>query len=237
MLTSFLSFASIILASFLAPVLLGAVVQNPIIGRAFGKLANTVFSKWKNLNTLRSKPVQVANPDTPAQQMRRGMLSTLVEFGRGFISMLRIGFDGFHFKWTALNAFIRYNYGTLVVAGTPPNFNVDLSAMVISKGPLTVTGSSSVVATDASPTVTVNWPTALVGDDQANGDLAYILVVNEDTDAIARSAGAVARSAGTAAITMPSNSNSGDVVHTYIFFKSASSDAVSDSRHRAVTVA
>lgn len=44
-----------------------SVVQNPIIGRSSGKFANAIFQTQYNRNILRSKPLQVSQPNSKAQ--------------------------------------------------------------------------------------------------------------------------------------------------------------------------
>jgi hypothetical protein len=49
-----------------------AIVENPFIGRASGKLGNVVFySQWEK-NVMRTNPLTVKNPKTPAQIFTRG---------------------------------------------------------------------------------------------------------------------------------------------------------------------
>ena len=48
-----------------------AVTQNPLIGKAKGKMANAVFTTWKGQNVLKSKALNPYNPNTPAQQAQR----------------------------------------------------------------------------------------------------------------------------------------------------------------------
>lgn len=52
-----------------------AVVQNPIINRASGSVGNSVFSKWKNKNTLRSKSINPYPEPSPAQLIVRSKFS------------------------------------------------------------------------------------------------------------------------------------------------------------------
>ena len=59
-----------------------AVTQNSIIGRTRGKVGGVVFSKWRGLNTLRSKPESVKNPKSPGQLFQRKKLTLLVELYR-----------------------------------------------------------------------------------------------------------------------------------------------------------
>lgn len=52
-----------------------AIIQNPIVGRAKQKFANSIFSTWYGRNVLRSKPLEVRNPRSGKQLTARYELS------------------------------------------------------------------------------------------------------------------------------------------------------------------
>jgi hypothetical protein len=54
-----------------------AITQNPLIGRASGSFAGAVFSSSFGKNIIRSKPVQVSNPNTDAQKLVREKFSAV----------------------------------------------------------------------------------------------------------------------------------------------------------------
>ncbi len=54
-----------------------AIIENPMIGKARKKLGNTIFYTQWGKNILRSKPLEVKNPRTPAQQANRGRFKKL----------------------------------------------------------------------------------------------------------------------------------------------------------------
>jgi len=55
-----------------------AIVQNPITGRTRNKFGTAVFSKQFGLNTMRTKPEGMKNPNTPAQATQRSKFLTVV---------------------------------------------------------------------------------------------------------------------------------------------------------------
>jgi len=213
-----------------------AVVQNPITGRSRGKFSNAVFTKWKNLNVLKSKPLSVANPQTPAQVMRRGMFSQLVEFGRTFRSVIETGFTTFKDTETWMNSFIKYNNGVIVIPGAAPSFDVDLLTIITSRGPLTPTDVDSATAADGSADVTVNFSALVDGLDQTLLDKAFILVMNTTLGEFGVSAGTVARSAGTAVVTLSGTASTGDVIGVSLFFQSDNDGSVGDSINFSMTI-
>ena len=69
-----------------------AIVQNPITGRTKNKFANAVFSKQFGKNTMRSKALEVKNPNTPPQKNQRSKFKLMVHEGRKLLTLLRTAF-------------------------------------------------------------------------------------------------------------------------------------------------
>jgi hypothetical protein len=57
-------------------------IQNPIIGRASGQAGGMIFSKSFDKNVMRSRPMTVANPNTPAQQRQREFFAELTAISK-----------------------------------------------------------------------------------------------------------------------------------------------------------
>lgn len=57
-----------------------AIVQNPLINRASGAVGNSVFSKWKNRNVLKSKSINPYPSPTPAQVAARAIFKNCIDF-------------------------------------------------------------------------------------------------------------------------------------------------------------
>jgi hypothetical protein len=213
-----------------------AIVTIPLLGRAKKSAGEMTFTKWKDKNVLKNKASNVANPDTVNQQMRRGMFSTLVVSARTFLPVFDLGFVAYRNTMSQFNAFIKYNYGVLVTAGTAPAYSISAKDMIISKGPLSPTDITAVTATNASPNVTVTWPTAVLNPDQASTDLVRIVLYNEDSNGRGYNIGSIDRSAGTATIVMNSNNSTGDHLDAYLFFSRADNSMASDSRDSQIVV-
>lgn len=75
-----------------------SVVQNPITGRSRGKYSSSVFAKWKGLNTLRSKPLSVKQPNSAAQVTQRSIFAAAVFYARMVLTMIR-----YSLKYSAIN--------------------------------------------------------------------------------------------------------------------------------------
>lgn len=80
-----------------------SVVQNPIIGRAKGKYSTSVFSKWKNLNILRSKALQINQPNSAAQLGRRSLFGYCCSQIRSIYSVLKFSLKKSSVKFSPYN--------------------------------------------------------------------------------------------------------------------------------------
>jgi hypothetical protein len=69
-----------------------AIVQNPLTGRSSGKFANAIFSKNYQKNIIRSKPIEVANPKTIAQELQRNRFKAAQAYVSMLLQLFRIGF-------------------------------------------------------------------------------------------------------------------------------------------------
>ena len=64
--------------------------QNPFTGRSSGSLANVTASTYLGQNILKSKPLEVRNPQSPKQLNVRGILSQAGTLGRSLSSIQAI---------------------------------------------------------------------------------------------------------------------------------------------------
>ena len=213
-----------------------AIVQIPLLGRARKSAGEMTFTKWKDKNVLKNKASNVANPDTVNQQMRRGMFAQLVVVARSYLPVLDIGFIAYRGVMSQFNAFIKYNYGTFVAAGTAPAFSVVPADMIISKGPLTPTTITSITAVNASANVTVAFPTGTTAPDQAANDKAYLVVYNETSHDRGYQLTPTLRSSGAISATLSGNATTANNVRAYLFFTRNDGSIASDTETDIVTV-
>lgn len=210
-----------------------SVVQNPITGRTRGKFANAVFSKWKGKNTMRSKALQVRNPQTDGQLKQRAKFSILVHLSTLVAALLRVGMKEMSSTVTQFNAFITENSFNGFLSWTGTQWNTDYTKLVVSKGSLDPTNATLSAMANNDTSVDVNFAPSATGN-QSVGDKACILVVtpNETKMKIAEDA----RSTGGTSVNLDTPITTGQVVHVYIFFVSADGRKVSDSQYIGDTV-
>lgn len=69
-----------------------AITQNPIIGRAKGKFGTAIFTTLFGQNILKSMPVTVRNPNTPAQQLVREKFLVAALFIKSIYAWCKLAF-------------------------------------------------------------------------------------------------------------------------------------------------
>jgi hypothetical protein len=71
-----------------------AIVENPLIGEAHGKLGNVVFSKQFGKNTLRTKPLTVKIGRTPGQELSREKFKVLIPLLKPVLRFINAAYAG-----------------------------------------------------------------------------------------------------------------------------------------------
>jgi hypothetical protein len=206
--------------------IIGAVVQNPIIGQARNSFATGVFSNWKGLKVMRSKAISVANPRTPAQQAVRRKMALLASAFRNSLPGLRIGFVRFQQGTTAWATFLQRNYAAMQDNGTIAT--IPTLGLEVSAGTLIGFDTPEVTVLNATD-LQLNWvPNA--GQVGANADdIACMVIVNSNTGATESVISNRARADGSCTFVFTSGISVSPTTR-YVFFKTAAGDDVSDSQ-------
>lgn len=210
-----------------------AIVQNPIIGRSKGSFGNAVFSKWKGKNTLRSKALEVANPQTDLQMKQRAKFAILVALFRQMAAVLKTGFREMAVGMSEFNAFQSANLKNNFLGWSGSQWVADFGALVVSKGSLDATSIAANTVTNASAAVTVTFNSTPAGN-QSAADTIYCVVMQENGDKYAVLSGA--RSAGTLTGSLSEAASTGDTFYFYLFGVSPDGRKVSDNDHDRLSI-
>lgn len=212
-----------------------ARVQNTLIGKSSGSVGGATFSTWKGINVLKSKAIAVANPQTAAQMFQRAKMTLMVELFRLIAGVVDVGFKTLAIGKSSYNAFVSLNIKSAISGTSALDADIDYPNLEIAKGTIGSIALDLVTGTNASANVVLDWDDALAPVGSNPSDIAYGAVYNATQGNWGFVSSAI-RSAGTTTVVMPSNVVTADVLHAYLFFKSASSDAVSDSDYNTDTV-
>ena len=201
-------------------------ISQGILGGLSGKVGNIVGGSWKGIDYIRIKPSSVANPRTEGQVNQRNKFTITLEYLQANKDFVKIGYKSFATKKTEFNAAMSYVLNN-AVDGIAPNFTIDYSLALLSRGNLSgVLNGSTDLATAGQ--VSFSWD-----DNSAEGnanatDKAMVLVYNPSKkESISILDGAV-RTAGSQVVNIPST-YAGDTVELFMAFVSADGNVVSNS--------
>ncbi|QFZ54491.1 hypothetical protein FEZ18_06630 [Oceanihabitans sp. IOP_32] len=204
---------------------MGKIPQG-ILGSLSGKVGSIIGGSWKGIDYIRIKPASVANPRTEGQVNQRNKFTITLEYLQATSDFIKVGYKAFAVKKTEFNAAMSYVLNN-AVGGIAPNFTIDYSLALLSRGSLSsVLNGSTDLATPGQ--VTFDWD-----DNSAEGnanatDKAMVLVYNPSKKESVSILNGADRTVGSQVITIP-NTYAGDTVELFMAFVSADGTQVSNS--------
>jgi hypothetical protein len=169
-----------------------AVTQNPLIGRASGSFAGAVFSTSYGKNQIRSKPVEVSNPNTDAQKLVRQKFAAVSDVLRQALPFFKEAYKDESLQMPVYSHLMGYAFKN-AASGTLDSVSVDYGKLSPAQD---VNNIASLITLDKDTEneVTAEWTASLmydkIGDDgtlsvmlidQATGDV-FISTLNVDVD-------------------------------------------------------
>ena len=204
---------------------MGKIAQG-ILGGLSGKVGNIVGGSWKGIDYIRIKPSSVANPRTEGQVNQRNKFTITLEYLQATKDFIKIGYKSFAVKKTEFNAAMSYVLNN-AVGGIAPNFTIDYSLALLSRGSLSgVLNGTTDLATAGQ--VSFDWD-----DNSAEGnanvtDKAMVLVYNPSKKESISILDGADRTVGSQVVTIP-NTYAGDTVELFMAFVSDDGTQVSNS--------
>jgi len=195
-----------------------------ILGGFSGSVGTVVGStNKKGDDIIRAKSKKTRTSNSEAQVNQRTKFALVTQFLQMLNFLLRIGFKSV----ADIAGMSAYNYASKMalndaIVGTAPDFELDYSKVLISKGGLgrMKTGTAAIVAGDVS----IQW----VNNEKGIGDLtdnAVLLVYNANNFELSYSIGDQTRGSLGGTLPIP-NAEIGDKLLVYLFFQSASEQAL-----------
>lgn len=207
-----------------------SVVQNPFIGRARNKAGGMVFSTWKGINVLKTKPLTVANPRTDKQLMRRSALEQIMVIARMISAAIQLGFKEQAVFKSAFNAFVGYNLRNAFDYSAPPTATLAPADILVSQGTISQTSISAVSCDVSNAETVIDFPTGATSPGQSASDQAVVVLQNVTTSTYAALVNGDLRSSGQSIIPIADFSfSAGNTVRVWLFFYNTASRKSSDS--------
>ena len=155
------------------------VFNSVLLGKVRGSVGNVTMQNWKGLNTVRTKPTDVSNPNTVAQQNQRARFSILVAISRVLASVFAIGLAKQAIKKTAYNVFVQLNNTANVVDPMDPLASLDLAAIIVAKGSATAISAAAAEIDGQTVVATIS---SLAGTPPPDSSALYGAVIRDNAD-------------------------------------------------------
>lgn len=201
-------------------------ISQGILGGLSGKVGNVIGGNWKGIDYLRIKPSSVRNPRTEGQVNQRNRFSIALGYLQPNLGFIKLGYKSFATKKTEFNAAMSYVLNN-AVSGTAPNFSIDYSLALLSRGNLSAPLNGATDLTAAGE-VSFSWDDNSAEGNANADDKAMLLVYNPSKKESTYILDGADRSAGTQTVLIP-NSYVGDTVELFMAFISADGSIVSNS--------
>lgn len=199
------------------------VIKRGILGGFSNKVGPVVGSSWKGIDVIKSKPVSVSNPNSPAQQVQRSAMRDANIFLRSFgldnvkrlNNAMSVRMSGFNRCMKNMNSF---------KPGNELQGHVKCLASGSFTKPVVISDDAFIVDEDLK-TVTVKWDKLFAGNPQPVGTQAMVTVMGADGSTCTRAVYGVSTSSS--AVIDCSLLNS--IVDTYIGICYIAEDGLSTS--------
>ena len=202
-------------------------IKRGILGGFHGTVGTVVGASWKGIDYMRSKAESIKNPRTRGQVTQRNRFATTLFFLQPITSYIRIGFRPYAVKQTGFNAAMAYNIKNAII-GEYPNFELDYSKALVSRGTLTPVQSAS--ATAVSDGVLFTWHDNSGKGDALQTDMAMPLLFNKTKQEAVFNTAAGKRFEEETTLAVPADWR-GSEVEVYLGFISADGKSVATSEY------
>lgn len=200
-------------------------IKKGILGGFSGKVGNVVGASWKGVDYIRSLPSKVRNPRSKGQVAQRTRFSLIAKFVRALLPVIRVGFKQSAGAYnSAYSAAVSYNVQN-AVKGEHPDFEIDFSNAMLSKGGLT--GTYEAMATREPGILNAEWEPEARGNASVEDHVA-IAAYNPIKQEAMYDLHAASRGDGSGELQLPTAWD-GDEVEAFVMFISEDGKQVSDS--------
>lgn len=201
-------------------------INKGILGGFSGTVGTVIGGSWKGIDYMRSQPARRSGTLTPAQIDQQLKFKLVVSFVQSFAALAMITFRNYAAKMTGTNSAVSYLLKN-AVTGVSPNYTLNYSLVLISRGDLPNAGNPVAVLGAQAGDITFNWTNnAGVGKAKPD-DKAVLMLYCPATNQSVYTTGSALRSAQTE--TLDVSIFSGKTVETYIGFMSADGKDVATS--------
>lgn len=200
-------------------------IKQGVLGGYSGKVGTVIGSSWKGISYMRGQAQHINNPKTPGQLDQRSKFAITIAFLKPITNFVRTGYKIYGAKQSPFNAAMSYIIKNAIM-GTYPDYALDFSLALVSRGNLTPAASATATATSGK--ITFAWTDNSGNGDALATDLAMPVVFNKDKGEAVFNTAAVTRDAATVELNLPADWI-GDKIETYLGFISEDGKSVANS--------
>lgn len=207
-------------------------ISRGFLGGFQGQLGTAYGCFWRLMDLIKAMPRKVKRAATEGQLKTRLRLSLMTHLLSGISKIIEVGFQSLAIAGkSAMNAAVSYNINTAII-GVSPDFSVDFSKILISKGKLAEPAELD-LAMEQPGKVKFSWEVNpdMQEEDGKPTDTAVFVLYNPVKDKYVKIRSTVLRSALSYVMSVPSDF-SGDTVQCYMFFVGTDGKTVSTSVYR-----
>ncbi len=192
-------------------------------GPLSGRTGNTVGRITKNGNVFAARPRKSSKAPTQLQLDVRSKFKLLPEFLSFLADLVNVGFADYDSRMSPMNAAIKFNYNR-AITGVAPNFSLDLSKVMYSRGTKVAKPTSPVVGSQSGAELSFSWaPVTTESESIKKLDRATFVVYDVEQEDFVILKDVVTREGGAYTLQLP-QSFTGDTVHCYMHFTSVDKD-------------
>ncbi|PTS99002.1 hypothetical protein DBR11_13590 [Pedobacter sp. HMWF019] len=200
--------------------------KDGINGPFSGKVGQVIGSSCRGITYLRSMPNKSKKRATQAQKNQRLKLAIVSGWLRPVLHLINIGYRAQISEKTAMNSAVSHHMKQ-VLTGIGPNYGLDFSKAIFSRGELLVSFVKEVVVL-VDQVLHVKWENGPESAFCAETDLVTFILYNSEKEEFVTYENAVLRFAKEVDLKMPKNF-AGDAVHAWMHLTDALGDKVSTS--------
>jgi hypothetical protein len=202
-----------------------AIISKGILGGFSGTVGTVIGGNWKGIDYMRSLPKPSGKEATDAQIAQRTKFALVVRFMQALSGLVASTFMDSVEQMTGFNKALAHAIKN-AITGAYPAFEINYSAVLVSKGTLPNVQAPAAVA-GAAGIVTWHWTDNSGLSKATANDRAILVAYSPDLAMCVYTTVGALRSTGTDSLNIPGFS--GKTVQTWIGFLSANGKSVANS--------
>jgi len=201
------------------------VIEKGILGGFSGKVGTWVGGSWKGIDYMRSKAAKRNFTASQAQLEQQAKFGLMVFFLQSMSGLLAMSFRSYAVKMTGFNNALSYNLKNAII-GLYPNYSIDYSAVLVSRGDLPNALNPTVTAA-ANSLLNFAWTDNTGTGKAKDTDVCILVAYCPATNECLYVPGGTARNTG--ADSLDAAYFKGKLVETYIGFMSSDKREIASS--------